>query len=287
VSAFSQAFVKLRLQAGFETAYQFYHKNGGPRTFQCSFPNYLRIEKGSHLPQPQRLPRLCALLRLPLGSQDLRKLLEAYIESWLGSKDLATWMLGPFASDGKKAQEAPLDPASRALRKVALESAKPISVKQYEAIMSSAGAYWCFRVLTTSLEAFTIDELVKTVELPKKEIEAGVEALRKCGIVSRRRDGRFNSPLAGHHFLLFPDSRLIEPEMMERVFKYNETMIKKRGKLMDVRYMGVRADEAQLQGFIPHFRETIRGLNAYAITEKTDRSGLFFVEGKIFKLFDF
>ena len=87
--------------------------------------------------------------------------------------------------------------------------------------------------------------------------------------------------------LIFPDTQLVPGEVMGKVFKYNEAMVKKRGKLVDVRYYGVRADYQGLQGFIPHFREAIRSVNAYAVSEKTEQSGLYFVEGRIYKLFDF
>ena len=281
---FAKTFVRLRREAGFETAYQFFHKNGGAKTFRCSFPNYLRIEKGSHLPQPQRLPLLCSLLRLPLKADEMRHLLCSYLETWVGTKDLADWFLGHLSSASEPAP--PLAPAEQALRRVTRETARTISVKQYEAIMESAESYWCYRVLTTSKDPYRPEDLGKLLKLKTGPIAEALEGLRRYRIIVKERNGGYRSPLSGE-FILFPDSQHIDPEIMKRVFKYNSDMIKKRGKVIDVRYCGIRADLRKLQGFIPHFRESIRSVNAYALNDKTDHSALVFVEGKIVKLFDF
>jgi len=282
---FSEAFAGLRSAAGFETAYQFFHKNGGPRVFGCSFPNYLRIEKGTNLPQPQRLPLLCTLLRLPLKSDEMRRLLSAYIETLVGKRDLADWFLAPFS--GPAAQPpAVLDPAKEALGKIVREAMKPASMRQYMALMETPATYWCYRVLTSSKEPLGADELSRLLDIKRPEVDEALASLCRVRIVRRASGRRFMSPYAGQ-FLLFPDPSVIPKEVMDRVWKYNEAMIKKKGSLVDVRYVGVRADLVRLQGFIPHFREAIRSVNAYSVSEKTPHSALVFVEGRIHKLLDF
>lgn len=281
---FSKTFARLRKEAGFSTAYQFFHKNGGQQVFQCTFPNYLRIEKGSHLPKPKRLPLLITLLRLPMDSRDLRALIESYLETWLGSRDLTDWFLQSFTTHDPAA--APPDPAHAALAKLTRHEARPISAAQYEALMSSAGAYWAFRVLSTSKDAYEIHELAALTGLRSAELRIGLSALRREILVERLRDGRWRSPLAGD-FLLFPDSRLISAKTMEKVFRYNEAMVARKGALVDVRYCGLRADARAMEGFLPHFREAIRSVNAYAQSEKSEHSALFFVEGRVQRLLDF
>jgi hypothetical protein len=59
------------------------------------------------------------------------------------------------------------------------------------------------------------------------------------------------------------------------------------GEVLDSRYWGARVDLNKLQGYIPHFREMIRSLQAYSTSEKSDQSALVFVEGRISKLLDF
>lgn len=152
--------------------------------------------------------------------------------------------------------------------------------------MSTAGAYWVFRVLSTSKDAYEIHELAALTGLRSAELRIGLSALRRELLVERLRDGRWRSPLAGD-FLLFPDSRMISAKTMEKVFRYNEAMVARKGALVDVRYCGLRADARAMEGFLPHFREAIRSVNAYAQSEKSEHSALFFVEGRVQRLLDF
>lgn len=281
---FALIFARLRRQAGFETAYQFYHKNGGRRAFGCSFQNYLRIENGANLPVPKRLPELCLHLRLPLRGADMRELLLAYLQTWAGSEDLARWLIGPF-EQAERAGPAP-DPAAQALSRVVRDSARPLTLEQYKAVMSSAEAYWCFRVLTTDRKGQTDAGLARILELGKVRIRKGLEALCRCGIARRRRDGAYESPYAGQ-FLVFPDPALLPPRLKAAAQRYTEDMLRRKGATVDVRHCGVRADSLAISGFVPHLREAIRGVNAYAVFEKSERSAFFLVEGRVSKLFDF
>lgn len=280
---FAKTFVGFRRRAGFATAYQFYHKNGGRATFKCSFQNYLRIENGSHLPAPRRLPHLCVSLRLPLHQEDLRELITAYLRTWLGSDDLTDWMLRPLS--GTTGSPAPLDPARQALARFT-RGAAPLGFEHYRAVFSSAGAYWSFRVLINDKEGKSIPELSNTLGLGAKEIARGLEALKRCGIARRRKDGRYESPFAGKP-VIFPSPHLLSPALKKKATRYTQAMLKRKGALIDVRHCGVRADARQIQGFIPYFREAIWSVNAYAVQEKTENSALFLVEGKVYKLFDF
>lgn len=284
VTSFSRVFARLRRQAGFETAYQFYHKNGGRRAFGCSFQNYLRIENGSNLPVPKRLPQLCLQLRLPLRGADMRELIRAYLQVWAGSEELAQWLIGPF----QRAERAgpALDPAAQALSRVVRDGARPLTLEQYKAVMSSAESYWCFRVLTTDRRGQTGETLSRILGLEKDRIRRGLEALCRCGIARKRRDGAFESPYVGQ-FLVFPDPALLPERLKAAALRYTRDMVRRKGATVDVRHCGVRADALAIQGFLPHFRDAIRGVNAYSVTEETGRSALFLVEGRVSKLFDF
>jgi len=281
---FARAFARLRRQAGFETAYQFYHKNGGRRAFGCSFQNYLRIENGSHLPAPKRLPELCMHLRLPLRGSDMRELVRAYLQVWSGSEDMAQWLIGPF-EQAERAEPAQA-PAAQALSRVVRDGARPLTLEQYKTVMSSAEAYWCFRVLTTDREGQTAEELSRILGREKARVRKGLEALCRCGIARKRRDGAFVSPYAGQ-FMVFPDPALLPPRLKAAALRYTAEMVRRKGSVVDVRHCGVRADALAIQGFLPHLREAMRGVNAYAVCEKTERSGFFLVESKVSKLFDF
>ncbi len=283
---FSKEFVRLRAQAGFRSAYQFFRANGGPKVLGCTFSNYLRIERGTNLPQPKRLPLLCSLLRLPLKSEELRRLFSAYFETLLGSAELRDWFLAPFSAAAPPAREAPPSPARQALEKVTRDAARPVSVEQYEAIMATEASYWCYRVLSSTSEARTAGELASMLGLAKRDVEAAARALAKRKVLEALPKGAYRGRAAGE-FLVFPESSLIPPMLMRKVFRYNEAMVKRKGALLDVRYCGARADLWKLQGYVSELRESIRALNAYSTTEPSDRSALVFVESRVYKLLDF
>ena len=56
--------VQLSKEAGFPTAYRFYHDNGGAAGLKISYRNYLLIEQGKKLPALGRLVTFTWALRL-------------------------------------------------------------------------------------------------------------------------------------------------------------------------------------------------------------------------------
>jgi hypothetical protein len=279
---FSEHFSRLRREAGYPTAYAFFQANGGQKVFQCSFRNYIRIEQGTSLPKPERLPRLCAMLRLPLKSEELRGLVRSYLVTMLG--ETSDWMLAPLEASIPPA--APPQPAERALQKLVRDDMRPISVAQFEAIMDSAESYACYRVLTATKESYGAEELSALLKLSEARVQEALLKLHAQGIVERLKDKRFRSPLVGAS-LLFPDPKTLPEELMARVYRYNKTLMRQGGEVLDTRYWGARVDLNRLQGYFAHFRETIRSLQAYSTSERSDSSALVFVEGRISKLFDF
>jgi DNA-binding transcriptional ArsR family regulator len=284
MSIFSETFARIRREAGFTSAYQFFHKNGGARVFRCSFQNYLRVEKGVHLPQPGRFKLLCELLRLPLDMGERKRLTEAYLETWLGSRELVDWLVGPFAARPESA--APSDPARRALRKIVREGQQPLSLEQFKVILGSAEAYWSYRVLATSADAVPPADLARLLKMRAPAVAKALETLRRRGVVERLKDGRYRGLFRGASAVA-PDFQTLPAELKDRVFDYNEAMAARRGHLLDARFCGPRVDLRGFQGYLPSLREAVWSANAYATNEKTDKSALVFVVAKAYKLFDF
>lgn len=281
---FSKAFTRLRKEAGFATAYNFFHANGGRKVLQCTFSNYLRIEKGETLPHPRRLPILATLLRLPLRGRERRRLVEAYLESWSESAETAAWLGQALREDG--GPEAPPDPSAQALRKAVRESSRPVSMEQYRAIIRDRASYWCYRVLAASRQAHGPGALSRLLGLPEPEVRRGLESLREAGFAKRERDGGYRCPFAGE-FHLFPDPAALPPGLAERPLRYNEAMARRKGGLLMVRHCGTRVDLERFEGFLPFFREAVRSAQTYAVSSATERSGLVFVEGRVYKALDF
>ena len=64
MSAFSEALLALRREAGFPSAYRFYHRNGGRRHFGFTYVHYLRLEKGAKAPRAEAFGAILKALRL-------------------------------------------------------------------------------------------------------------------------------------------------------------------------------------------------------------------------------
>jgi hypothetical protein len=283
-SAFSRLFTRLRKEAGFATAYQFFHGNGGRKVFQCTFSNYLRIEKGETLPPPRRLPALASLLRLPLKPEELRALAEAYLETWAGSSEVAEWLGQALRCDSGR--EPPPDPSRQALHRVVRQSARPVGMKEYRAIMVDAASYWCYRALAGSSAPHGPAELSRVLGIAEPKVKRGLERLRQAGFAQRRKDGTSFCPAGGQH-LLFPDPSTLPAALVERPMKLNRDMARRKGALLMVRHCGIRVDLDRFEGFLPFFREAIRSAQAYSVSEKSRRSALVFIEGRVYKALDF
>jgi len=281
---FSTLFSRLRREAGFQTAYRFYHGNGGRRVLQCTFPNYLRIERGETLPRPGRLPLLSNLLRLPLGRRELAPLVRAYLETWSGSADTVDWLRNALASPA--GGEAPPDPARQALHRVVRQSARPVGMRQYRAIVRDRASYWCYRVLASSSKGHGAAELSRLLGFPEPELRGALESLRRAGFLRRGRDGLHRCPEAGN-FLLFPDPSVLPASLIERVRGFNRDMARRKGELLMTRHCGTRVDLDRFEGFLPYFREAVRTAQAYSVSEPSPRSALVLVEGRVYKLLDF
>ena len=64
MSAFSEALLARGREAGFPSAYRFYHRNGGRRHFGLTYVHYLRLEKGAKAPRAEAFGAILKALRL-------------------------------------------------------------------------------------------------------------------------------------------------------------------------------------------------------------------------------
>src|ERR1035437_7473881 len=83
---FSKLLIQLRKKAGFPTAYQFYHSNGGKGVFKISYRGYLMIESGKNLPIAGRLGIFIWALRLIYKSAEANALVAAWLKTMAGEE---------------------------------------------------------------------------------------------------------------------------------------------------------------------------------------------------------
>jgi len=86
---FSDTLVKLRQEAGFPTAYRFFHDNGGDKVLGMCYRKYLMMEQGRNLPVLGRLERLIVGLHMPFGTPAARELTLAWLKTMAGEESYA------------------------------------------------------------------------------------------------------------------------------------------------------------------------------------------------------
>lgn len=84
----------------------------------------------------------------------------------------------------------------------------------------------------------------------------------------------------------YPHMSALPPELVEKIHAYDEKLAA-AGRKMFLRQVIVRADETDFRNFFPLVDVNISTADAYATSERTEKSALFMVEGKITKLRDF
>ena len=92
---FSKALIKYRKEAGFKTAYQFFHSNGGKPFFKISYRMYLLTEQGKLLPPFKSIGTYMHALRLFPQSYDGIVFVTAWLKTTVGEDPFAE-LLAPL-----------------------------------------------------------------------------------------------------------------------------------------------------------------------------------------------
>jgi hypothetical protein len=271
----------MRQETGFHSAYAFYHDNGGRRVFPFSYPYYSRIEHGRALPRPAWLPVLLASLRMPPAVGNYRDFVVAYLRDIFGDDDLFEDMVAPWI---RPPQELPV--TKKAARRLMGAQSHNISLEQFDAILSSPAAFWCFLCLTKSREPMSLEDLMKTTELPAAQIQTGLRKLAAEKLAKRAAGGRFFSPL-WEHYSIFPRHGKGHEERIRTFCKYIDQVAERRGKDLMTRRAIVRAEEADMLGITQILHETMDAVHASAVNDKGHRTKLYTVETRLREVFPF
>lgn len=281
MARFAAALKRVRTEAGFTTAYAFYHKNGGRRVFPCTFTYYLRIEKGAVLPRPGWLPVFLALLRIPPADALWRQLIVDYLRDHFGGEDAYQTVVAPLLRPAAAA-----DMKQQAVRRLVSERAYHLTPEQFRAVISDDAAYWAFECLVNERGALTPAELAKETGETAARIAAGLNRLAKAKLAKPAGAGRWKSPLSGM-FYVFPQSYPgHEPDRLKR-HAILDRMTKKKGKWLFHANVVLRADEASMRRSVGGFTDAMEGASAYCVYEKGEDTGLYQVETRTRRLLPF
>ena len=115
---FAKTLKKHREEAGFSTAYQFFHKNGGEGYLKTSYRMYLHIEHGKFLPPFKDLPLYMYALHIMPGTSSGINFLTAWFKAAYGEEAFGT-LLAPILI--KSPEESVASPLHKAIDKLLMD----------------------------------------------------------------------------------------------------------------------------------------------------------------------
>lgn len=277
---FSESLVKLRKEAGFPTAYRFYHDNAGKPVLKFSYRTYLLFEQGEALPPPEALARISVALKLIPKSPPAGQLASAWLRTMTG-EEAYTSLFEPFIS--LKTEALGLSPMHKAMGKFVKKT--PISVDQAVLILSTPEHYRAFLTLANDAGTWSAETLAETAGL--KAAAAGVilAAFARKGLARKVKQGLYAFNNEGL-ILEFPRAEIMPRGLNDKMRGYQAEMLA-GGSLAWRRLNVLRADARELAAFFPVLSLSMSAATGYSVEEKTKDSAMFAIESRVVKLFDF
>lgn len=279
---FSRTLIQLRKEAGFPTAYRFYHSNGGKNVFKLSYRGYMLIETGRNLPVPERLGVFIWALRLVAKSEKANMFVNAWLRTMMGEENFREYIepLMKARPDGPE-----LSPMQKAMKKDRVAKTHYLTLEQIAVIHADPRNYLCFIALSGDTAAWSVKDLAGRLALEEAAAAKALKALAGGGLVKEVRKGVYKCPFSAA-FLEYPQLNTV-PEEIRRKMRENNERLAAEGQKVYLRKMVLRADALDFRNFFPIMDLNVTTADSYAVTEKTDHSALFMVEGAVTKLRDF
>lgn len=275
MQTFAANLIRARAAAGFDTAYKFYHRNGGRKHFAFTFVHYLRVEKGTAVPGPEGLERILLALRLLPTQAEARELLIAYLRASLGGGRCADYVLAPLL-----AGQAPAAAGPDAMTWMKAHSSVHLSPEEFTAMAASETAYWCAEALCSDGGAWTPAELAEKLELSAKDAARALEALKKAGLLLKTAAGKYKCRHQGK-FFTYPGRLEGMGAQLETINGYLE---KAGGPDFFERLELVRAEEGAMSNFRLQLAQAMDSANAYASHSAGRDTGFYLIKLRMKRL---
>lgn len=279
---FSDTLVRLRKEAGFSTAYRFYHDNGGGLVLKMTYRNYLTIEQGKSLPAMDKLQKLYPALRLPRTTPAAKELIVAWLRT-LGGEEAYKEILEPIITP--KAEAVGLSPVHKALQRELADSKFYITPPQFRALVSSFETFKCSLTMGNDTGTWSAADIAKAIGVKPAVAEKSLKELAKVKLVKEVKKGFYKSRTAGK-MANYPNMHTLAPELFVK-FKEYLLKLEQSGACEWASKGIIRADALALRGLFPLIGANIEAAQTFAVTEKTEKSAFFYVIGKVVRLWDF
>ena len=283
MSAFSASLLALRREAGFPSAYRFYHRNGGRKHFGFTYVHYLRLEKGAKAPRAEAFGAILKALRLAPSHEGARKLFRAYLLDVLGSQEAYEMVVGGLAETAPKVSPTLAEGGFERLKR---EHLMHMNVEQFTAVSRDESGYWISELLLNDQNSWDAKECAAKVGGTEADAAAALERLKKAKLLRETSPGRYRTRAPGK-FWTFPGrTKGMEP-LLDRVRGYWDKMAAKRGGPFGERLELVRASSSVMRQYMNALHRAVDEANLAATHDKGEDTALFLIEGRVRTLLPF
>jgi hypothetical protein len=283
MSAFSEALLALRHEAGYPSAYRFYHRNGGRRHFGFTYVHYLRLEKGAKAPRAEAFGAILKALRLAPAAEGARLMFRAYLLDVLGSPEAYELIVGSVSADVPTISPTHAEGGFDRLKR---ERLMHMSIEQFTAVAHDETSYWCSELLLNDNGSWSPKDVSGRLNCAPKEAADALDRLTKAKLLRATSPGRYKTRQPGK-FWTFPGrSKGMEP-LLERVRGYWDAMAKRRGGPFGERLELVRASSSVMRQYMNALHRAVDEANLAATHAKGEDTGLFLIEGRVRRLLPF
>lgn len=171
--------------------------------------------------------------------------------------------------------------------KSALKSKKHyITPDEFKVILTNSSTFLCFTALQNDAGLWSTGQVAHSLRMTKPAAHRALKTLARAKLLKKVKENVYRCPLIST-MIEYPRLDLIEPALREKLFSYQRELVSSGSTTCQSTGI-IRADLQQLQQhYIPLMVLTVSTAETHNITEKTDKSGLFYIESRIVKLRDF
>jgi len=283
MSAFSEALLSLRREAGFPSAYRFYHRNGGRRHFGFTYVHYLRLEKGAKAPRAEAFGAIIKALRLAPAAEGARLMFRAYLLDVLGSPEAYELIVGSVSAGVPSVSPTLAEGGFDRLKREHLMHMNP---EQFTAISLDETSYWTSELLLNDNGSWGPKEVAQRLDCSVKDASAALDRLTKAKLLRATSPGRYKTRQPGK-FWTFPGRTTGMEPLLDRVRGYWDAMAKRRGGPFGERLELVRASSSVMRQYMSALHRAVDEANLAATHAKGEDTALFLIEGRVRRLLPF
>jgi hypothetical protein len=278
---FSETLMRLRRDAGFPTAYKFYHTNGGKPVFKISYRMYLFLEQGKRIPPMESLGTYIFALKLLPKTAPAVDFMSAWLKTYLGEENFRNF-IEPLLVDPRAAGE--FSPLQNALKRNLDQKTLHLSPGQLEVVCKSKASHLCWTAMLNDSGSWAPEKLAGELGLTAAETKKAITELAAAKLIKRAGKTAYTCLFAGS-IVVYPYGNITR-ELQARFNALREELVAS-GSVKYFRRAIIRTSASEFVNFMPIMALNITAADSYSITEKRKDSELVAVECKIVKLRDF